>query len=126
MKQQLNEVKRMQQLAGIISEDLAGDIRKDLEKVSGLSVADPIRLKELAKEFLKTANQMAPDVMKKEISTMKKIAAYLISSPDKAKAIIQNIDTSNLGGQEFYEHVWSIIADKYPELLTIWGISLVK
>ena len=40
MKQQLNEIKRMQQLAGIDSEDLESDIRGDLEKVSGIALPD--------------------------------------------------------------------------------------
>ena len=121
------EVTRMQELAGLANEDLKSDIRQDLEKVSGLSIADPIRLKELAKEFLKISNQMDPRYAKKEIDIMKKIAAYLLNNQiNKANATIKNIDTTNLGGVEIYENVWSIIADIYPELLDILDISLVK
>jgi hypothetical protein len=40
VKQYINEAKRMQQLAGIINEDLESDIKGDLEKVSGRPVID--------------------------------------------------------------------------------------
>ncbi len=108
-----------------VEEDLASDLRGDLEKTSGLSMADPIKLKELAKEFLRIANEMNPDLFQNEINMMKRLANYLVTNPDKAKEGIKNIDASGFRGSEFYDDVFNTIDDIYPELLTIWDIQLI-
>jgi hypothetical protein len=124
MKQNINEIHRMQQLAGIINEDLAGDIRTDLEKTSGLSTADPIKLKNLSKELLRISNQMDFDIAGDEMAMLMLLAFHLTKNLNKAKDTIENIKTSNLGGKELYDQIYNTIDDVYPELLTIWDIPL--
>ena len=111
----------MQQLAGIINEDLAGDIRTDLEKTSGLSTADPIKLKNLSKELLRISNQMDFDIAGDEMAMLMLLAFHLTKNPNKAKDTIQKIDDS-----ELYDQVYNTIDDIYPELLDMWSISLSR
>lgn len=115
------EIKRMQELAGLSNEDLKSNISQDLEKVSGLSTIDPIKLKKLSKELLRISNQMDFDVAGDEMAMLMLLAFHLTKNPNKAKDTIQKIDDS-----ELYDQVYNTIDDIYPELLDMWSISLSR
>jgi uncharacterized protein YjeT (DUF2065 family) len=112
MKQQLSEIKRMQKLAGIINEDLTSNIKSDLEKVSGLGpILDPVKVKEVAKELVKTSKKINPDVFQKDINAFNKIAVYLANNKlSKAATTIASL------GESFRLTIWGIMDEVYPEL----------
>jgi hypothetical protein len=115
------EIKRMQELAGLSNEDLKSNISRDLEKVSGLSTIDPVKLKNLSKELLRISNQMDFDIAGDEMAMLMLLAFHLTKNPNKAKDTIQKIDDS-----ELYDQVYNTIDDIYPELLDMWSISLSR
>lgn len=119
MRQNINEIKRMQLIAGLITEseyresltneDLESDLRSDLEKVSGQGpILDPVKLKDLVRA-LKTHGGFIGDRQ-----SYKEIADLLASNQlAKAANTIVNLDTSP------NEMVYDMIKDTYPEL---WNI----
>ena len=127
MKQSINEVKRMQQLAGIINEDLASDIETDLEKVSGnldrdirtdlgkvsgqKTIIDPVKVKEVAKGLLKLSRQIAPDFKKNTINALNKIAVDLANNKLRRAA-----STSASLDENDRLSIWGTMDEIYPEL----------
>ena len=116
MKQNINEIKRMQRIAGLITEseyreslineDLESDIRGDLEKVSGQGpILDPVKLKELISLLKRKAGN------KGDRESYKKVADLLASNQlAKAADFIVNLDTSPK------ESIWGVFKFFYPEL----------
>ena len=116
MKQNINEIKRMQLIAGLITEseyresltneDLESDLRGDLEKVSGQGpILDPVKLTELIRA-LKTHGGFIGDKQ-----SYKEIANLLASNQlAKATNVIVNLDTSPK------EFVYEMMEETYPEL----------
>ena len=116
MRQNINEIKRMQRIAGLITEseyresltneDLESDLRSDLEKVSGQGpILDPVKLNALVRA-LKTHGGFIGDKQ-----SYREIANLLASNQlAKAANVIVNLDTSPK------EFVYEMMEETYPEL----------
>jgi hypothetical protein len=112
MKRQINEIKRMQRIAGLITESEYRESLTNedlLEKISGQGpILDPVKLKALVRA-LKTHGGFIGDRQ-----SYKEIANLLVNNQlAKAANTIVNLDTSP------NEMVYDMIKDTYPKL---WDI----
>ena len=126
MKKPINEIKRMQRIAGLISEseyqesltneDLESDLRGDLEKVSGEGpILDPSKLNALVKHLATMAQDRS--YLRDDRTEFARIAKMLMNNKlaDAAQTIIQ-LDTSPREimydeMSQYYPELWDILFD---------------